>query len=86
MRQKPEAICTVALIVINIAVFLILTVFGDTEDAAFMLGHGAMYEPYITEYLPACSFISESAICSTIWSCSVLSVGIWNLRSERYAS
>lgn len=49
MRQKPEAICTVALIVINIAVFLILTVFGDTEDAAFMLGHGAMYEPYITE-------------------------------------
>lgn len=49
MRQKPEAICTVALIVINIAVFLILTVFGDTEDAVFMLGHGAMYEPYIIE-------------------------------------
>lgn len=49
MRQKPEAICTVALIVVNIAVFFILTIFGDTEDAVFMLGHGAMYEPYITE-------------------------------------
>lgn len=49
MRQKPEAICTVALIVINIAVFFILTLFGDTEDAAFMLQHGAIYEPYIVE-------------------------------------
>ena len=41
MRQKPEAICTVALIVINAAV--------DTEDALFMLQHGAMYEPYIID-------------------------------------
>lgn len=49
MRQKPEAICTVALIVINIAVFFILTLFGDTEDAVFMLQHGAMYEPYVIE-------------------------------------
>lgn len=49
MRQKPEAICTVALIVINIVVFFILTMFGDTEDAGFMLQHGAMYEPYIIE-------------------------------------
>lgn len=49
MRQKPEVICTVALIVINIAVFFILTMFGDTEDAVFMLQHGAMYEPYIIE-------------------------------------
>lgn len=49
MRQKPEAICTVALIVINVAVFFILTMFGDTEDAVFMLQHGAMYEPNIIE-------------------------------------
>ena len=49
MRQKPEAICTVALIVINAAVFFILTLFGDTEDALFMLQHGAMYEPYIID-------------------------------------
>ena len=49
MRQKPEAICTVTLIVINVAVFFILTMFGDTEDAVFMLQHGAMYEPNIIE-------------------------------------
>lgn len=49
MRQKPEAICTVAMIVINVAVFFILTMFGDTEDAVFMLQHGAMYEPNIIE-------------------------------------
>ena len=49
MRQKPEAICTVALIVINIAVFFIMTMFGDNEDAVFMLQHGAMYEPNIIE-------------------------------------
>ena len=49
MRQKSEAICTVALIVINVAVFFILTMFGDTEDAVFMLQHGAMYEPNIIE-------------------------------------
>ena len=49
MTQKPEAICTVTLIVINIAVFFILTLFGDTEDAVFMLQHGAMYAPYVTE-------------------------------------
>ena len=49
MRQKLEAICTVTLIVINIAVFFILTLFGDTEDAVFMLQHGAMYAPYVTE-------------------------------------
>ena len=44
-----RAICTVALIVINVAVFFILTMFGDTEDAVFMLQHGAMYEPNIIE-------------------------------------
>lgn len=45
----PEAVCTVALIVINIAVFLIMSMFGDTEDSMFMLEHGAMFEPLITQ-------------------------------------
>lgn len=49
MRQKPEAICTVSLIVINIAVFLLLSLFGDTEDAVFMMRHGAMYRELITQ-------------------------------------
>lgn len=49
MKRKPEAVCTVGLIVVNIGVFLILSVMGRTEDAAFMLDHGAAYEPYIIE-------------------------------------
>lgn len=49
MRKKPEAICTTGLIIINVVVFLVLTVMGNTEDAVFMLNHGAMYGPAITE-------------------------------------
>lgn len=49
MKQKPEALCTTVIIVINVAVFLILSLFGDTEDAVFMLQHGAMYEPMVTQ-------------------------------------
>lgn len=49
MRNKPEAPCTVALIVINVAVFFIMSLFGNTEDVMFMLEHGAMFEPLITE-------------------------------------
>ena len=37
------------MIIINIAVFLILSVFGNTEDAVFMLRHGAMYEPMVMQ-------------------------------------
>ena len=49
MKNRPEAICTVSLIVINVIVFLILTLLGDTGDGLFMLQYGAMYEPYITQ-------------------------------------
>lgn len=49
MKKTPEAVCTVTLIVINIAVFLILSVLGNTEDAVFMMNHGAVYEPLITQ-------------------------------------
>ena len=49
MKQKPEALCTTVIIVINVAVFLILSLFGDTEDAVFMFQHGAMYEPMVTQ-------------------------------------
>ncbi len=49
MKKRPEAVCTTGLIVINAVVFLILSVFGQTEDAYFMLQHGAMYEPLVIE-------------------------------------
>ncbi len=35
---------------INVLVFIGLTCFGMTEDAYFMLGKGALYVPYMTEY------------------------------------
>lgn len=49
MRRKPEAVCTAALIIINIAVFLVMSMIGNMEDAVFMLQHGAVYEPLVIE-------------------------------------
>ena len=49
MREKPKEICTILLIGINLLVFVILTLIGQTEDGYFMLQHGAMYEPYVLE-------------------------------------
>lgn len=46
MYQK-KAPCTVVLVVLNVVVFLSLSFLGMTEDAGFMLGHGAMYTPDI---------------------------------------
>ena len=42
--------CTIALIAINVVVFLALSFGGMTEDALYMLDHGAMYVPYVIEY------------------------------------
>lgn len=44
---KKRSTCTIVLIVINAAVFIILSFLGRTEDGGFMLEHGAMYVPYI---------------------------------------
>lgn len=44
MYQK-KAPCTIALAAVNIIVFLVLSFQGMTEDAGFMLEHGAMYTP-----------------------------------------
>lgn len=49
MNRNEKALCTTALIVANIGVFLILSFMGDTEDTMFMLRHGAVYGPYIIE-------------------------------------
>lgn len=49
MRRKPEAVCTAALIIINIAVFLVMSMIGNMEEAVFMLQHGAVYEPLVIE-------------------------------------
>lgn len=47
--EPKKSPCTIALIAINIAVFVGLTIFGRTEDTQYMLNHGAMYVPYMLE-------------------------------------
>ena len=86
MRKKPEAICTVALIVINTAVFFILSLFGDTEDAVFMIRHGAMYEDLITqnhEYyrIVTCLFL-HFGITHLLNNMVMLGALGWNLELE----
>lgn len=49
MKQPYKPICTIALIAVNVLVFLGLSFFGMTEDVRFMLEHGAMYPPYIMQ-------------------------------------
>lgn len=49
LERNQKAICTTVLIVINVGVFLLLSIWGETENTMFMLEHGAMYGPYIAE-------------------------------------
>lgn len=44
---RRKAPCTIALAAVNVLVFLFLSFQGMTEDAGFMLEHGAMYVPDI---------------------------------------
>lgn len=48
-RTKVKAPCTVMLIAANVIVFFVLAFQGMTEDAEFMMRHGAMYVPDILE-------------------------------------
>lgn len=86
MRKRPEAVCTAAMIVINIGIFLILSVFGDTEDVAFMLGHGAMYEPMITQeheyYRIFTSIFLHFGISHLLNNMVLLGALGWNLEME----
>lgn len=86
MKQKPEALCTTVIIVINIAVFLILSLFGDTEDAVFMLQHGAMYEPMVTQqhefYRIFTSIFLHFGITHLLNNMVLLGALGWNLELE----
>lgn len=46
---RKKAPCTIALIAVNAAVFIFLSFGGMTEDAYYMLQHGAMYLPLVEE-------------------------------------
>lgn len=86
MRQKPEAVSTATLIVINIAVFFFLSLFGDTEDAAFMFQHGAMYEPTVTQghefYRIFTSMFLHFGISHLVNNMVLLGALGWNLELE----
>ncbi|HIZ81555.1 MAG TPA: rhomboid family intramembrane serine protease [Candidatus Mediterraneibacter pullistercoris] len=86
MKRKPEALCTTSLIIINAAVFLILTIFGDTEDGLYMMQHGAMYTPAIIqghEYyrLFTCLFL-HFGIDHLLNNMVILGALGWNLELE----
>lgn len=86
MRNKPEAVCTAGLIIVNSAVFLILSMFGNTEDAYFMLQHGAMYGPSVTEAhefyrLVTCLFL-HFGIQHLLNNMVMLGALGWNLEKE----
>ena len=46
-QRRPRAWVNGTLIVLNILYFLYLELTGSTEDAYFMLEHGAMYGPFV---------------------------------------
>lgn len=49
MSDNRKPVITIGIIAVNVIVFFVLSMFGMTENGAFMLEHGAMYVPYIIE-------------------------------------
>lgn len=49
MLQKKKPIITIILVTVNTIVFVWLSMFGMTEDAEYMLRHGAMYLPFVVD-------------------------------------
>lgn len=43
MNTKPYDICNKAIVAVNILVFFVLELIGDTESGLFMYSHGAMF-------------------------------------------
>ena len=49
MKNERRQLFTILLIAVNVILFFYLSFQGMTEDAEFMLEHGAMYVPYMME-------------------------------------
>lgn len=49
MNKENKNICTIGLVVINIAVFIILSLKGNVLDPVFMAYHGALFKPLVIE-------------------------------------
>lgn len=47
--RERVPVVTILFIVVNVIIWLILELMGDTQDSYFMIAHGAAYEPLITK-------------------------------------
>ena len=47
---KSRSAVNLIIVAANVLVFLIMELFGNTEDVVFMLEHGACYTPYVLEH------------------------------------
>lgn len=50
VRGRMPSIMNLIIILVNIVVFLILSLGGDTNDAVYVADHGGMYPPYVIRY------------------------------------
>lgn len=86
MEKNKNAVCTTALIVINVGVFFILSLIGMTEDSMFMLDHGAMFVPYIVSgheyYRLFTSLFLHFGISHLLNNMVMLGALGWNLELE----
>lgn len=46
---KSRSVINLTIVMINVIVFLVLSFMGDTENADFMVQHGASYTPHIVQ-------------------------------------
>ena len=86
MKNNQKSVCTAVLIIINVAVFLLFSLIGNTEDTVFMLKHGAMYPPMVTEMkeyyrLFTCLFL-HFGIDHLMNNMVMLGALGWNLEAE----
>jgi len=81
-----KQMCTIILIAINVIAFLALSFNGMTENAEFMLEHGAMYVPYMLEgeekYRLVTSMFMHFDINHLLNNMLMLAVIGWNLEYE----
>lgn len=86
MKQNQKAVCTTALIAINVGVFLILALIGNPEDPQFMMEHGAMYGPLIIQgheyYRMFTSLFLHFGISHLLNNMVMLGALGWNLEFE----
>lgn len=46
---RPRAIMNTSIVIINVIIYLILTLIGDTQDGAFIIAHGGLYPPLVLD-------------------------------------